>query len=108
MYNVTITIDLTPYVFTQVKPDTWVVKNFTAFDLRVKSRFTERYTGKWLAQNNGEDTFMFVTQSDNMDMQFNIASDIPEQEQPDLIASFFDRHYDGLKEIGYEMLDSYD
>lgn len=99
----TISLDLVPYEFTHDGNGQWVSKDFTAFDIKVKSRFTENYQGK---QVNG--TWLDISHDDDGDLNIGVCGPgelgTPD-EQADLIMTFFDVYFDSLLEIGYETLD---
>lgn len=98
-------LDLVPYEFTRCHPTSWECNGFTAFDLKVKSRFTENYEGKLLRRKNGEDVFLYVCHHDCDSLKLSFSYEIPLEEQIDLIEEFFGVYFDGLREIGFEVLD---
>lgn len=102
-----IVIDFVPYEFKYDERKVWTCNNFTAFDLKVKSRFFENYEGKYLERENGDSVFIYLTHDKCNDLCLEFAEDgISIEEQAELIEGLFSSYYDGMKEIGYEILDS--
>ena len=100
-------IDLAPYQFESDGACAWICKDFTAFDLKVKSRFSEKYEGKYIERENGDSVFISLTHDRCNDLCLEFTEDgISIEEQAELIEGLFSSYYDGMNEIGYEILDS--
>lgn len=102
-----LSLDCAPYRFVSEEGSgLWICEDFTALDLTVKSRFTERYRGKWMERENDDDPiFIYVNHDENNKLSIEFGYDIPENEQIDLIEEFFSCYYDSLDSIGYETLE---
>lgn len=97
----TLTLDCVPYLFTSQGDGEWLCKGFTAFDIEVKDRFTEKYVGKRV---NG--TFLHITHYQNKSLVIYTGGSVSIDAQMELIESFFSIYFDSLNEIGYETLDT--
>jgi len=95
-----LTLDCVPYSFTSHGDGEWICEAFTAFDIEVKDRFTEKYVGKMV---NG--TFLHITHYPNKTLVIYTGDAVSTEEQMELIESFFSIYFDSLLEIGYETLD---
>lgn len=99
LHELNLTLDCVPYEFLTAGNGVWSCSNFTAFDISVKTRFTENYVGK---QVNGH--FLYIEHLTE-ELTITTPCNLKIEEQGELIESFFSIYFDSLNEIGYETLD---
>lgn len=88
-------------MFSSMGDGRWVCFSFTAFDIHIKSRFTEKYRGKLI-----ENHYLYIEhKEDTWELWIDAPHRLSHSKQFDLIESFFSIYFDSLKEIGYETLD---